>query len=318
MKLLFKRLAEGTRAIGRQPLLARAIDALRRVLAYPGRLGAAIVARLPGGIAGRIRAIESRHPHVVGQAVVVGAGIGIVILAMARFSDDPMPVSPPADRSLPDFRVIEDTGERKTAFIEFLSPVVESENRRVLAQREKLLAILGELEEGEQAAADEHAWLAKQAKRYRVKAKGDLARARELATRIDIVPISLALSQAALESAWGTSRFAREGNNLFGQWCFTAGCGIIPLRRPAQATYEVQAFDTIAESVRTYLRTLNSHPGFQSLRDIRAQARRAGRKPSGLAMAAGLINYAAIGEKYVQHIRSVIRRNDLARLDGAG
>ncbi|MDZ7805357.1 glucosaminidase domain-containing protein [Thiohalophilus sp.] len=286
MKLLLKRLANGARTIGRQPLLARPIDAVRRALAHPG----------PGRL-----------------------GVGIVmILVVAWFSYDYLRVSPPGDRSLPDFRVIEDTGERKEAFIEFLWPVVKSENRRVLEKREKLLAILDKLEDGEQAAPDEQAWLAEQATLYRVKAKGDLERARKLATRIDIVPTSLALSQAALESAWGTSRFARQGNNLFGQWCITAGCGIVPLRRPAQATYEVQAFETVAGSVRTYLRKLNSHPAYQPLRDIRAQARRAGREPSGLELAAGLINYAAIGEDYVQHIKGVIRRNDLDRFDGAG
>lgn len=318
MSLLLKRLAEGARAIGRQPLPARSADALHRALAHlgPGRLGAALVARLPRGITGRIRAVESRHPNVVGQAVVVCAGLAI--LAMAWFSYDYLRVSQPGDRSLPDFRVIEDTGERKAAFVEFLRPVIKYENRHVLAKREKLLAILDELKDGEQVAPDEHAWLAKQADLYRVKAKGDLERARKLATRIDIVPISLALSQAALESAWGTSRFARQGNNLYGQWCFTAGCGIVPRRRPAQATYEVEAFDTIAGSVRAYLRNLNSHPAYQPLRDIRAQARKAGREPSGLKMAAGLINYAAIGEEYVKHIRGVIRRNNLARLEGAG
>ncbi|MDR9435370.1 MAG: glucosaminidase domain-containing protein [Thiohalophilus sp.] len=318
MNLLLKRLAEGARAIGRQPLLARSVAALRRALAHlsPGRLGAAIVARLPGRIAGRIRTVESRHPNVVGRAVVVC--VGMLILAMAWFSYDHLRVSQPGNQSLPDFRVFENSGDRKEAFIEFLWPVVKYENRRVLAKREKLLAILDKLEDGEHATPDEQAWLAKQAQLYRVKAKGKLERARKLATRVDIVPTSLALSQAALESAWGTSRFARQGNNLFGQWCFTAGCGIVPRRRPERATFEVQAFDTIAGSVRTYLRNLNSHPAYQPLRDIRAQARKAGREPSGLEMAAGLINYAAIGEDYVKHIRGVIRRNDLDRLDSAG
>lgn len=283
---MLKRLAEEMRAIGRQPLLARPIDALRREHARQG----------PGRLA------------------VTTA----MILAVAWFSYDSVRVSPPVNQSLPDLRVIEDIGDRKEAFIEFLQPVIKYENRRVLAKRKKLLAIFDKLENGEDATPDEQAWLAKQAELHRVKAKGDLERARKLATKIDIVPTSLALSQAALESAWGTSRFARQGNNLFGQWCFTAGCGIVPRRRPEQATYEVQVFDTIAGSVRTYLRKLNSHPAYQPLRDIRAQARKAGREPGGLEMAAGLINYAAIGEAYVQRIRGVIRRNELDRLDGAG
>jgi Bax protein len=302
-----QRLAEHLRALGR---------ALRRIPEHPAwqRIGCAIAARLPEGTAGRLRAFQLQHPGAVRGAVACAA---VVIVAMVWVSYDYVRVKQPGDRSLPDFRVIEDTSDRKAAFIEFLQPVVAYENARIRDQRRKLLAILDDLENGDEAAAHESAWLAKQADLYRARADTDLARARALARKIDIVPPSLALAQAALESAWGTSRFAREGNNLFGQWCFTAGCGIVPRRRPEQATYEVQAFDTIAESVRTYLANLNSHPAYSPMRRIRAQARDAGRKPTGLELAAGLVNYAAIGEDYVHHIRSVIRRNDLDELDEA-
>jgi len=278
------------------------------------RLGRAIAACLPAGTAGRLRAMYDGHPGAVRATVLAALAVA---LAMVWVSHDYVREAHPGDRSLPDFRVLEDTSERKEAFIEFLRPVVAHENRRIRQQREKLLGILDDLEDGGEAAPHESAWLAKQADLYRVDADGDLARARALARKIDIVPPSLALAQAALESAWGTSRFARQGNNLFGQWCFTIGCGIVPRRRPEDATYEVQAFDTIAESVRTYMQNLNSHPAYAPLRRIRAQAREAGREPIGLELAAGLVNYAAIGEEYVHHIRGVIRRNDLDRLDPA-
>jgi len=307
MANFMKRLAGIARAIGR---------AVRALLDHPAwrRLGCAIISRLPAGMAERLRTTYDGHPDAVRATVVAALA---VVLAMAWVSHDYVRDSRPGDRSLPDFRVLEDTSERKKAFIEFLRPVVAYENQRIRQERETLLDILDDLEDGGQAAPHESAWLAKQADLYRVDAGDDLARARALARKIDIVPPSLALAQAALESAWGTSRFARQGNNLFGQWCFTIGCGIVPLRRPEDATYEVQAFDTIAESVRTYMQNLNSHPAYAPLRRIRAQAREAGREPTGLELAAGLVNYAAIGEEYVHHIRGVIRRNDLDPLDPA-
>lgn len=309
-----QRLADVARAIGRHPAVAAVGRAARRILDHPAwqRLGCVILTRLPVGASNRLSSYYGQHPGAMRGTV---ACFLLVVLAVAWVGYDQIRVSQPGDRSLPDFRVIEDTSERKAAFIQFLQPVVAYENARVRERRGKLLDILDDLEDGDEAATHETAWLAKQADLYRVKADGDLARARALAGKIDIVPQSLALAQAALESAWGTSRFAREGNNLFGQWCFTIGCGIVPLRRPEDATYEVQAFDTIAESVRTYLDNLNSHPAYQPMRRIRAQARAAGREPTGLKMAAGLVNYAAIGEDYVHHLRGVIRRNDLDRLD---
>lgn len=286
---------------------------LRRFLDHPAwrRIGCTVVSWLPAGAADRVRVRYDRHPDLFR---LVSACVALIALAMVWVSYDYVRVKNPGDRALPDFRVIKDTDDRKRAFIEFLVPVVQYENARVRRQREKLLDILEDLEDGDEAAVHQHAWLADMADRYRVKAEDDLGRARSLFTRIDVVPESLAVAQAALESAWGTSRFARQGNNLFGQWCFTSGCGIVPLRRPEQSTYEVQAFDTIAESVRTYLRNLNSHPAYQLLRDIRAKARREGREPTGRELAAGLIKYAAIGEQYVHHIRGVIRRNDLEQL----
>lgn len=300
-----ERLAEGARAFGR---------AVRGLGEHPvwRRIGCAVVSRLPSSTSQRLRSAWDRQPRAVLGVIACGA---VVVIAMLWVSYDYVRVKPPGDRSLPDFRVIKETSERKSAFIEFLEPVVAYENERLRERRDELLDILEELEEGDEAAAHESAWLEKQADLYRVSADNDLERARALKSKIDVIPRSLALAQAALESAWGTSRFARRGNNLFGQWCFTQGCGIVPLRRPEQASYEVQAFDDIAGSVRTYMQNLNSHPAYAPMRRIRAQARDDGREPTGLEMAAGLVNYAAIGDDYVHHIRSVIRRNELEKLD---
>lgn len=202
---------------------------------------------------------------------------------------------------------------KKQNFFDFLRPVIRAENNRVREQRERLRGLLETLKADGSLSSGEREWLARMAERYRVKADEPLARARALWVRVDIIPVSLALSQAALESAWGQSRFAREANNLFGEWCFEPGCGVVPARRPAGKTYEVEAFDGVGGSVRSYIHNLNSHPAYAPLREIRARARAAGEMPSGYEMAAGLVNYAAIGEKYVGHIRSVIEANGLRR-----
>lgn len=200
---------------------------------------------------------------------------------------------------------------KKRHFFEFLRPVVRAENSRVREQREHLRELLETLEAEGTLSSGDREWLARMAKRYRVKADEPLARARALWSRVDIVPVSLALAQAALESAWGQSRFAREANNLFGEWCFEPGCGVVPAQRPAGKTYEVEAFDGVGGSVRSYIHNLNSHPAYAPLREIRARARAEGEMPNGYEMAAGLVNYAAIGEKYVGHIRDVIEANGL-------
>lgn len=295
----------------------RAVEAVaegaRRFLEHPAwrRLGGLRQHRLSREVVRRWRLLHLRHRQLVRVILPV---VLLVVLAMVWFSYDRVRVKPPGDVSLPDLASIENIPERKQAFIDFLRPIVEYENERILKQRKRLLGILERLQEGEEIPAHEHAWLVEQAERYRVKADDVLLRARRLRDRIDMVPISLALAQAALESGWGTSRFARQGNNLFGQWCFEDGCGIVPKQRPEHARYEVQAFNTVGESVRSYMRNLNSHPAYAPARRIRAAARDEGRRPTGMEMAAGLVNYAAIGETYVEHVRTVIRRNNLHRL----
>ncbi len=219
----------------------------------------------------------------------------------------------PGVRNVADLPTKEEAGipEKKQDFFDFLRPVVRAENSRIREQREHLQSLVKALEADKSISAGDRKWLARMAKRYRVNADEPLARGRALLTRIDIVPASLALAQAALESAWGQSRFAREANNLFGEWCFEAGCGVVPEQRPAGKTYEIEAFDGVGGAVRSYIHNLNSHPAYAELREIRARARAEGEMPDGYEMAAGLVNYAAIGEKYVSHIRSVIEGNGL-------
>ena len=242
--------------------------------------------------------------------VFVGAiAFGLTLAAVAGA----LTVAPPdpGRRDVADLPETTTIPERKRVFLEFLRPVVQVENQRVLAQRERVLAALRTLEAGDRLSPWSKAWLDGMAARYGVDASEPLQQARALAMRVDIVPASLVLAQAALESGWGRSRFAREANNLFGEWCFSPGCGVVPAQRPADRTYEVAAFDGVGASVRSYLDNLNTHPAYEDMRRIRSRLRQAGEKLDGHDLAAGLSRYAAIGEQSVERVRNVIRRNDL-------
>ena len=144
----------------------------------------------------------------------------------------------------------------------------------------------------------------------------DSASARQaLLHRIDIIPSSLALAQAANESAWGKSRFAREANNLFGIWTYDEDKGLKPRNREAGKTHLVRIFDDYGDSVRYYMHLLNSHPAYADLREIRVQLRTARQTIDGHSLASGLDKYSAKGKEYVDLIKSLIRQNEWARLD---
>lgn len=207
-----------------------------------------------------------------------------------------------------------DVKVRKARFFEQLRPVVEAENERTLAIRAAVKDLQKKSADGA-LTESESAWLADVASRYRVDAKASGAPDfTALLRRVDVIPVSLTLSQAAMESAWGRSRFAQEGNNLFGQWCFSEGCGIVPAKRNEGASHEVARFKTVNAAVRSYFENLNRHPTYVSLREVRQGIRR-GRTTAtpGIDMAVGLENYSELGTEYVDHISSVIRQNKLSQ-----
>lgn len=227
----------------------------------------------------------------------------------------PPDLSPrPTADPLPAFSELEAGPERKEAFIEYLTPVVRAINEEVAKRRAAVLALEDKITEGETLDNDEAAWLDRMILRYRVEPGDDAEQIADLKRRVDGIPPSLAVAQAALESNWGSSRFAREGNNLYGKWCFTAGCGIVPARRAEGATHEVEAYDDAADATRSYMHHLNSHPIYETLRQRRAAAREAGERPQGSDLAAGLVLYSAKGQEYVTMIRGVINTNDLETL----
>jgi Bax protein len=202
---------------------------------------------------------------------------------------------PPPVEELPDFRAFTDTKAKKQAFFDYFRPIVAAENERMLAERAIVSGITNPDEL--QPWCDVY--------------RADPCSQAELLTHVDTIPISMALAQAAVESAWGTSRFAIQANNFFGQWCFREGCGLVPSRRASGAHHEVQIFDHPDDAVRAYFHNINSHPAYEPARDIRLEAREQGHLALGSDMVGGLLSYSGIGEHYIDELRSIIRVNQL-------
>ena len=214
--------------------------------------------------------------------------------------------------SLPDFSTIEDTRARKQAFFDYLRPAVEYRNEVNRERRLLLGAVRLKLEHGLELDYPETLFLANMRSYYKVPEEtSDLDALDVLDRRLDVIPPSLALAQAAIESGWGRSRFAREANNLFGQWCFEAGCGVVPGRRQQGATHEVASFESVDQAIAAYFRNINTHPVYAPVRAIRLQARSSDQPINGLEMAAGLERYSERGEVYIDEVREMIRFNDL-------
>ena len=230
----------------------------------------------------------------------------------------PAPPSPPVPEitpPTPDFASISDTAQKKAAFFNFMRLHVRAANDRVLADRERLARLRRQLATPAALGDEDEAWLAAQAARYRAKGASPSEVADALWRHMDIIPASLALAQAAKESAWGSSRFARSGNNYFGIWCFTANCGDVPLDRDEGKTHEVARYDSVTDNVSIYLLTLNRHEAYTRLRDIRANLRESGAPVTGTALVPGLLNYSERREAYVEEVNEMIVTNDLARFD---
>jgi len=211
--------------------------------------------------------------------------------------------------AVPDFRDFEAGPERKSVFFDFTGPLVREANAGVREDRQALLELAGEPELG----WFDRRWLRDLAAEYRVEYERPVGEETvdALLLRVDTVPLSLALAQAAKESGWGTSRFAREGYNFFGEWCFQPGCGIVPGSRAPGRTHEVESFDTPFDSVFSYLHNLNTNRSYRELRKKRRDLREAGEPVTGLSLAGGLSRYSERGEAYVKEVRSLIRSNDL-------
>jgi len=207
--------------------------------------------------------------------------------------------------TIPDFAAIHDIPKKKRAFFTWLTPIVQAENGRLMQLRRRLL----KLRSLRTLRPKDLTFLRKLATDYRVTWRPEQMEwvQRQLRLRVDSVPLDLVLTQAAIESAWGQSRFAKEGNNLFGEWCFTAGCGLIPKRRNPNAHHEVRVFSSPKLAIRAYLHNINRGKSYIFLRRLRQKERQLQQPLSGSELALGLRTYSERGMAYVRQIRHLIR-----------
>ena len=233
---------------------------------------------------------------------------------------DPLPGPDASEQApisaVPDFAAVVEIDLRKRQFFEFLKGYILAANAEVLETRQQLKRYDEIAASGSPFSPTERSWILALADEYDLDTTELSEReiTAELMSRVDEVPIAMALAQAANESAWGTSRFAVEGNNIFGQWCFEQGCGLVPLQRKGNASYEVRKFDSIGASVSAYIKNINSQYSYEELRERRARMRSRNEPLNAFDLVAGLAAYSERGEEYVDEIRSLIVQNELDRL----
>ncbi len=210
-----------------------------------------------------------------------------------------------------DLGQVPDVKVRKAVFLQAVLPLILQVNEEILAERRRLDGVRARLRSGRSLDQIDRLWLAVMAERY-----GE-QRIDELSRRVDIIPPSLALAQSAEETGWGTSRFVRQGNAIFGQRTYSKAGDMVPLRRDAGQNHRIKAFNSLLDSVRSYALTLNSHWAYGGFRRARAAMRNEGALLDGSVLAGQLKRYSERGEVYVKTIRVIISVNKLGRLDGA-
>ncbi len=215
-----------------------------------------------------------------------------------------------------DFAKIEQIKEKKHLFFLSLLPMVLMVNEEISEQRQDLKTIFTLHKGGATLSEEQKDRVATLGRKYRIKTDPlvDPNAQRQLLRRVDVLPPSLVLAQAASESAYGTSRFAQQGNNLFGEWTFIPGTGLVPEGRPEGETYEVRLFESSHDSIRSYIHNLNTHWAYRSLREKRAARRARGERLRGIELAHGLLLYSTRREAYVEDIQAIIRANHLQDL----
>ena len=206
-----------------------------------------------------------------------------------------------------DLSLIEDIRERKELFIKIILPLILQENEKIEEDRKKLFKMLAK----KSNTKEEKNWLKWKFKEYKIKNR-DIS---ELKIRMDIVPVSLAIAQAAIESGWGTSRFALEGNALYGQWTWSDK-GLKPLDN-VDGDHKVMHFKILTASIKAYKKNLNTHSGYIEFREARANLRNRNEKVTGLKLTQYLDKYSATGMEYTKKLELTIKKNSLSDFENA-
>ena len=207
-----------------------------------------------------------------------------------------------------DLKKLKSTQKKKDTFIKIVMPLILDENNKISENRKKLFKILGK----QNNSRGERVWLKRRFEDYGIKNEDVTA----LKIKMDVIPVSIAIAQAAKESGWGTSRFALEGNAMFGQWTWGKK-GISPLKREKNKDHKILKFPILRSSVKAYINNLNTHNGYREFREKRAELRRKNKKISGVLLVQYLHNYAATGSEYTKILKKIIEQNQLTDFDAA-
>ena len=201
-----------------------------------------------------------------------------------------------------DLKKLKSTQKKKDTFIKIVMPLILDENNKISENRKKLFKILGK----QNNSRGERVWLKRRFEDYGIKNEDVTA----LKIKMDVIPVSIAIAQAAKESGWGTSRFALEGNAMFGQWTWGKK-GISPLKREKNKDHKILKFPILRSSVKAYINNLNTHNGYREFREKRAELRRKNKKISGVVLVKYLQNYAATGSEYTKVLEKIIEQISL-------
>ena len=212
-----------------------------------------------------------------------------------------------------DLEALQPVTLRKRLFFKTMLPLILGENETIMRERQRLNAVAERVSGAVSISNADREWLIRLAVRY----KSDPKNLETLRRRVDVVPPSLALAQAAIESGWGTSRFAQEGRALFGQRTYIDRSGMVPSAQEHGEVFRIRSFQHLADAVKSYIHNLNTHWAYRAFRRQRAQMRVQSILPDGLALARSLERYSERGAAYVRDIRTIIRANDLRPLDSA-
>lgn len=213
----------------------------------------------------------------------------------------------------PDFTQIKNASSRRRAFVEFLHPKIVELNQDILRDRKQLLKVYAERHSPKEA---DLRWVELLAASYKMDFEpSNEAHWQELISRVDVIPASLALAQAATESGWGTSRFAKDANNFFGHHCYGKGCGMVPRGRPGQL--EIKIFANAVDSVKAYFSNLNSNRAYAKVRRIRSDLRKAQKSLDPNKIADGLNKYSTRGQAYIHELKTMIKKHELDQYESS-
>jgi Bax protein len=207
-----------------------------------------------------------------------------------------------------EIKMIENSKKRKEFFIQIVLPLIIEENNNIKLDRKTLFTIINKSNN----SVSEKQWLERKYKQYGVRSK-DLS---TLKIRMDEIPVSLAIAQAAKETGWGTSRFALEGNALFGQWTWS-GEGLKPKEAKEGQSHKVMKFNILQASVRAYQRNINTHSTYKDFRKARAKLRDSKKPLDSIELSKHLNKYAETGNQYVEVLQKIIKQNKLQDFDDA-